>query len=278
MVGEYGELIESGSKSKNDWRKLIYRTCLATKSKDAMGLLLAAKRDYKELTSIGHPEMEEWILWYHMGLESGDPEALSVADDLATTCSQMRKHSDYEEVGQKMMLRRSKMGGMVGDRQMCLPGMILIAIRGIDKGMVLEDVRVNAEKWKEQTGRSKPEMIELPWYAFDMHTQAGKIAKGIFIKHSAEKYHITAEEFHSIWFYLESAKTPKHLLRIKKVTDNHNLTCLDSGWWLPIIQNSIRTEKYSPKTVINMWKTGIRDDIKGAVFWILKKREENERQ
>jgi hypothetical protein len=68
MIGEYGELLASGSKEENDWRKFLYRLCFATKSKDAMGLMFLVNREHKALTEMAHPEMEEMVLWYNLAM------------------------------------------------------------------------------------------------------------------------------------------------------------------------------------------------------------------
>jgi hypothetical protein len=274
MIGEYGELLTSGSKDKEDWRRFLYRVCLATKSKDAVGLVFSVMKGYESMVNLAHSEMEEMVLWYHMALESGDEEMLSVSEDLYSTCYQMREFSEYEKKGLDALLRRTKMGGMLGDRQICLSGIILLTFRGINKDEVLDDIKVNAEKWKKEVGGSKPQMVELPWYVFDMHTQAGKIATSIFMKHSSERYHIQYEEFLRVWFFLESAKTPKHLIKVKK-PEAEEVDAFDSIWWLPFVSQEIKFKDYSPKAVVNIWKTKMRDDIKGAVFWILDKREKN---
>ena len=146
------------------------------------------------------------------------------------------------------------MGGMIADRQFCLAGMILLMLRGIEKEEVAADVHSNAKQWKKEKGRGTPLTVELPWYAFDMHTQAGKIAMSIFMRHSADKYDFEdREEFGRVWFYLESAKTPKHLLRIKTLTDK--LTAFDSAWWLPFISKEIRYNGRSPKRIPKCRKT-----------------------
>jgi len=162
------------------------------------------------------------------------------------------------------------MGGR-GDRIFCVSAMVLLFYRGLDKKKVKADVKANAKKWKKDNGRSKVRTVELPWYAFDKHTQAGQIALGIFMKHSAEKYNISRDDFWNLWFYMESAKTPKHLLRLP--TDTSNLTAFDSAWWLPYVASKLPYKGYTAKGAAYLWKTKIRDDIKGAVHWILRKRE-----
>jgi hypothetical protein len=269
MIGELAELLKSKSKEKEDWRKFIYRLCFATKSKDACGLWFGLNRGVK--FPEGHVEVEEAMTWRGMAEED---DQLRLSQDIYETYSQDAGLTDYAREGMRVMFGRSKMGGMLGDRLVCLSGMLLISIRGIDKDEIMDDIKSNASRWKEKNGRSKPQIVELPWYAFDMHTQAGKIASNIFMKHSASKYNIEKVRFEKLWFHMESAKIPKEMIRIVKEPPAL-MTCFDTAWWLPFVAKSISFNNYTPRTAINIWKTKMRDDIKGAVFWILKKREEN---
>jgi hypothetical protein len=272
MIGEYGKLLKSGTDSKEEWRKYIYRLCLATKSKDAVALWFSAHdgAPYPE----GHPEFMELDLWRNM-CGGKDEDYLGLANDMYNTYVTSRKMSEYEKNAMDALLRRTKMGGMMGDRFICLSSMMLLYLRGLDEDEVLGNLKVNAAEWKERSGRSKPETVDLPWYAFDFHTQAGKIACNIFMKHSASKYNISRGTFMSLWFFLESAKMPRYLLKIPKNYEEE-LTAFDSAWWVPYVSYMVGADKgRNAKESVELWKNSIRDDIKGAVNWILEKREDD---
>jgi len=166
------------------------------------------------------------------------------------------------------------MGGMMGDRLICLTSLLLLSMRGLDKKEVDADVKANAMLWKKETGRSKPRIVDLPWYAFDMHTQAGKIAFNIFMKQGGEKYGLDELSFRSLWFFMESAKVPKHLIRLPPT--EWSLTAFDSVWWLPYVGFRLNIPGHTAKEAARLWKEQVREDIKGAVNWILEKRESNE--
>ena len=274
FCGELGKLLDSKTKEEKDWRQFLYRLCLATKNKDAVGLWYYLKFGGEDLEVLGHPEFEEMQFWRALATEEGDESYLSVVDSMVDTYRRKARNLDeYEESALMALHRRTKMGGMMGDRQICLSSMVLLYHRGVNEEEVMADVRANAEKWKEKHGRKHPEEVEIPWYAFDMHTQAGKIALGIFMRRSAEKSRIDRDSFEATWFLLESAKIPKELLRVVKVTDGSTLGALDCAWWVPYVNVRLSQGKKTPKQLVHLWKTKMRDDIKGAVYWILGKRD-----
>ncbi len=267
MIGEYAQLKESGSKEEKDWRKFIYSVTLASKSTDAGGLWVVVK-DQPNLGDI-HPEYEAGHAWWSQC--NDNPQM--VVDELYDACLEVREYSDYELAALKAMRDRCKMGGMWGDQCMQITGLVLLSARELIQKEVKVDIKKGANKWKARTGRDKPKTVDIPWYCFDMHTQAGKIATSIFMKHKAKKYDIDKEQFLTIWFYLESSHYPKGtLIWVPKFDYDKKFTVFETGWWLPHLKHILAIGKKTPKQTKKMWKNGMRGDIEGAVNWILEKR------
>jgi len=277
FCGELGKLLDSKTKEERDWRQFLYRLCLATKNKDAVGLWYYLKFGGEDLEVLGHPEFEEMQFWRALATEEGDESYLSVVDSMVDTYRRKARNLDeYEESALMALHRRTKMGGMMGDRQICLSTMTLVYHRGLNAEEILLDVRANAVKWKEKNGRNNPVDVDIPWYAFDKHTQAGKIAFSIFMKNTAQKRKVTADEFWSAWYFLESCKMPKEIWRAVKANSETPLGIFDCGWWLPFVNIKLAQDSSrgrGPKQLAHLWHSHLRDDIKGAVFWILGKRD-----
>lgn len=268
MIGELGKLKESMSDDEKDWRKFIYSLTLATKSKDAHGLWEVA-RLMPELDE-EHPEYLAMLAWW--GQCNDNP--VTIVDELYDACLDVREYSDYERAGMKVLKSRCHMGGMWGDRCITLSTLVMMSARKpITEKEVKIDVKKGANKWKVRTGRDKPKTVDIPWYCFDMHTQAGKIARSIFMKHKAKKYDIDVEQFNAISFYLESAFNPKGAVKwVPKFNHDRKFTPFETAWWLPHLKDMLQMGKRPPKVIKKMWANGMREDLRGAVNWILEKR------
>lgn len=276
MAGELAELQASKSKEKKDWRKFIYRLTLATKSKDASPLFFWIQPHGWDI--IKHPEMEEMKAWVDLAKEENPKSvALEMADVMHEAYSKGTKErqlSEYERSAIDIMRDRTKMGGGLGDRQICMSSMVMLFLRGLDRKRIDEDVKHNARRWVKANGRSKPRTVNMPWYAFDKHTLAGKIAFGIFMRNKAHKYSVNENDYWSMWFWLESSKTPKYLLSIPE--SRKNPTCFDSIWWLPWLNRRLQLSVHTPRQAVETWKNGMRQDTRNCVEWILEKRDGGE--
>jgi len=114
----------------------------------------------------------------------------------------------------------------------------------------------------------------MPWFVFDMHTTAGKIASGIFMRNRAEKYGDLSEpEFQHIWFHLSSAKIPMRLIKYVETKESDTLKADETAWWLRNVREEIVFDGKEPKEVVALWRQGMLQDIKGSVEWILAARE-----
>lgn len=102
------------------------------------------------------------------------------------------------------------------------------------------------------TGTYTWKKADLDWYAFDMHTQIGKIAMG----HITKKTGVSTKTLENLWFNLESARV--NALAEQKWFDNWDF-CFqrDLGVGLDKAQE--------------MWRP-IYPEVKGFVEWLMKQR------
>lgn len=274
MAGELAELLNSKSENEKVWRKFIYQLTLCTKNKDAVGLWHLTKISKK--VPLAHPEFEE-MTFFKNAMIGEDPS--SVAGAVYDRCLEFEL-SAYEKAALNQVKRRTFMGGMLGDRLICLSGMLLIALRGIDKDEVIDDAKQGLQKWKKHVGENRNPITlkTLPWYVFDQHTQAGKIGKSIFMKHHADKFGLTEEDLLNVWFNLEGALLPRYSVNLAKKKDLDHLTCFQSAWWLPAKKQRSVFGGKSFAEVQKLWSTELRDEVKRCVEWIVNKRAENPRK
>lgn len=277
MLGELHEFYESKPKEEGHYRKFIYQLTLATKSKDAeYQLLINAPSEFFTSQQWNHYELQN-VKLLHNQIEDNDPA--SVVDSLfeeTTIRSPRGKISNYEKDAIRLLRKRAGMGGMLGDRMSCLSTMMLISFRGLNKKKTQEDIKQGVKRWYKRIGQKRqPRTISLPWYAFDMHTQAGKIGGRIFEKHKMEKYPgLTPEKFYQLWFFCESGNMESSLIHWK-VDGFDTMTRFDpydTIWWIPIMKHSLAYGKYSPRNVKDNWMATMREDVQGCVKWILNKR------
>jgi len=275
MAGEYGEFFKQPDPTESDYRKFIYRLCIGPKNKDVEAIASARKLPHVFGKLIEHPEFQTYLYWNRKVIKS-DPS--TVLTPLLKSLRQMEP-SDYVMGGIEAFADRVPKGGMIFDRFMLLAAMILIAIRGIDKDAVNAKIKAHADNWKQRVKRDKPLKCDIPWYAFDIHTVAGKIAKSIFIRNRLSKYDgLTEEKFWGMWFNFESAFVPPNIVEYsscKSIDDKP--TIFQSVWTLPLIKYHVAYGNYDAKKTKKIWDLTMRDDIKGAVEWILNKRYENDK-
>ena len=170
------------------------------------------------------------------------------------------------------------MGGMTGDRGICISSIVLVACRGLNGEGIQEELPKGVGRWFERIGESrKPKTLpELPWFTVDMHTQAGKIALRIFLKHHADEFGLDFEQFEALWFWCESGRMLGSLLDIVPI-DTPKPTMLQNKFYATAVEGVHKfTIKQTGKSLddLILWRDHIRPQVKGCVEWILKKREE----
>ena len=269
LLGEWAEFIKDKPTEESDWRKFVYRLTVATKSKDAGALWSVANRmkDGDELE-----EQPEFVTMreYQRRITDGDPG--SVADELYEEMVEGR--TTYEAGGLRSMRLRVNQGGMLADRFCCLAAMVLIGKRGLSKKLAVEDMRAGMQKWWNRVGeKRKPRTVNLPWYVFDMHTQVGKIVKGIWCRKYLDDYEkLTEQKFANIWFVFASAAMPRDLVNYIEKTEQ--LLPDETAWWVRNLKEEIQFADWTAKQIARIWRKEMRDDVKGLVEWLLRKREE----
>lgn len=277
MLGKLCEFYDTKPKEETEYRRFIYQLTLATKSKDAeYQILINAPVDFFTAEQWRHYELQN-VKLLHDQIEDNDPA--TVVDSLfeeTTVNSPRGKISDYEKNAIRLLRKRVGMGGMLGDRMSCLSTMMLISFRGLDKKRTEADIKNGAKKWYKRVGQARqPRTVPMPWYAFDMHTQAGKIGGRIFEKHKLRKYSgMDAAKFYSIWFFCESGKMEPSLInwKIKGFDSMSTLDPYDTAWWIPLMKYSLSYGKHSAREVKNTWDTTMCNEVSGGVEWILEKR------
>jgi len=264
---------DSAEEEKREYQRLVYKLTVATKSKDATALWFL-NNHYKKREPFKHSEYADMTYWRAAFEKAGSNPGVT-ASELYKLLAKGKSVSDDTLAAMKMMRRRAGMGGMLGDRCICLSGMILAASRGVDTELVQLDVRKKLSEWRNRIGRKRPRLVELPWYAFDMHTQAGKIAVGIFVRNKLKGYSgLSEEKFRSVFFWAESSLVPDYLLANVSPECDGTPSCLESKWYDALLERKLSYGRKKRKAVQKLWNTSMRGDIKGCVEWILEKRGE----
>jgi hypothetical protein len=268
LAGELDNLRVEEEKEKA-WRKMVYLLTLIPKNKDAgyMFPLSRLHKDEFEAASGGvpfdHPEME-----FCRGADRGD--VVLSANSFPDYIADLRKLSKYEKMASNYLISRARAGGMIGDRWMCLAGVGLIYNRGLKEKEVKDLCKKSAEEYAEKG--KKPKTVPMPWYAFDMHTQVGKIASSIFMRKHAASFGIKDEaHFHLLWFNLVSAYIPPDLRRWVYKNPPKTLAITDS-LWAPMEVNRRLMPHMQKENLKKKWAK-MEVELKGIIEWLLKKRE-----
>lgn len=277
MIGEYAEFMQTppGMRSDDDLRRFIYKLVVATKSKDTHGLYFMMREPSSSFCN-NHPELEAAR---HIMEQVGDGEPSSVANFVYDYALSMFDPSKYELDALDLMKERVFKGGMLGDRFICLTGMLLTAFRGIDKELVTHDIQDGIDRWIDRVGeRRKPVTVDIPWYCFDMHTFAGKTAMGMFERNHLGKFRMFGNDlvtFRTTWFLLVSAYMPMNI--VNYVTDEDAAgqpSCIDTLWWIPALRAKLAIGGLDPRQVKNAWDAKVGPVIQNCVEWLLTKRAE----
>lgn len=253
MLGELAELMKSNP-TPIDYKRFIYKVCVANKSKDTAGLYRISELENQIIPN----NKEVNMMSKYMKVANNNP--VSIVEQIYKECTELRQLSEYELDAMKLMRNRTYQGGMLGDRFCCVSSLILITYRGLNKDDITKHIKYAIERYKKKSGNKLPEKIELPWYIFDMHTMKGKMAKGVFERKFLSNYpQIT--DFTRFWFHNESGYIPDYLIKEIGLIDNP--TAFDTMYY-PIIK-SIQL-----KGTDGLWKE-IQPIIKKLVEWALNK-------
>jgi len=243
----------------NEWLKFLYELTLIRKAKDA-DAVMRIPASYSG-DSMEYVESTAW------SKKLGDPPTNieGISYSIASACRESRKLTKYEEQTLAVLYNRANMGGMLGDRIMSLGGIVLLTNRPIDEARIDDLIDSGLKKWKKEKGR-KPRIVNMPWYAFDMHTQVGKIAMSIWTKRKSHKYDI--KDFDSTWFYLESGYVPETM----RVENRKAPDAFEEKWWPILTQHFFMDEGSSIEKRTSLWNEKIRSEVEGIVAWLLEKR------
>lgn len=270
MLGEAARfLAEKPGDNEKDWKRMIYRLCLVDKSKDPEPLstlaVMHCKKPCLGRNHVSHPEMKAMLHWIKK-MEDSDPS--TVAGPLMDWCKEQRDLSEYEYGALRIAKSRVHQGGMLADRIACLGAMILITLRGLPE----ETITNHIKECEETRIVARPRGIVLPWYVFDMHTQAGQMALNVFMKRRAGSYPagLTKGIVDCLWFFYESAvHAHENLIPFKA---DAKPTCFESMWWPVFIKETTHFGKVTAKKAKQIWDEQMKDDIRRLVTWALDKR------
>jgi hypothetical protein len=271
LIGELPDFFSAardltGAAEEEHWRKMVYRMIIAPANKDAGALSNLARRTEPEENE--HPELALTRKWFALMKERGDDPG-KVADDLFESLLAEYPVTDYQKAALRILVKRTQMGGMLGDRQLSLPAMILVVLRKLDPEAVREGVKKGAADWAQQSGRRNPVTVPLPWYSFDMHTQVGKIALSSYSRRSK----IDRDQLFNLWFLAESAFIPRWHCQFSRIVDHP--TVFDSMWWPVAFKERLgpSLNGSTAKQNLQWWREELREDVKGLIEWLLTKRE-----
>lgn len=262
-LGALSEFLAKKTDDEREWRKFIYTLTIIPKMKDAGALSVTAvtlppqEDDHEELK----------IVREYIEKAKGDPASVvdEVFEDCAKTCS------EYEKNALRILRVRATKGGMLCDRYCSLAAMVLIAKRGLVKEEIDSYVKEALSVWTTNFNR-QPQMAELPWFVFDMHTAIGQLAFDVFMKRRASHYPgMTKELFDNIWFFMESGFTPNVAISYADVKEP---TPFQTIHWVPLVRRSIPYGEMSAKEVSIQWREKLKWDVKALVEWALEKRGE----
>lgn len=269
MGAELQELIESKSDKEKDWRKFLYKLCLTKKTRDATALWRLC--DLGWAIDSGENEIIEMYKWKKKVIGNGGDPA-SVVDELVSHVEKVVEMSSYEEEALKFFRDRVFMGGMLGDRCQCLGAIVLLMNRPIDRKEVLSLISNGKERWKKKINRVAPRAINLPWYVFDAHTQAGGMAMKVFMKKQAAKYGFSdTEHFRKAWFVLESAYIPPDM--VDEENPVNAVSAYQQTWWPYFVEEILDMGGHKHDYWKQKWDSKICGEMEKIVNWCLDKRE-----
>lgn len=288
MVGElaqfFAKLKEFGGKDMDPeldekfWRKMVYEVVLAPSQKDGAALFfMSLEVAEREIPRAGlHPELQTMLEFTDQIGREGDPADVAEAylESLLETNEAEPFLSSYEIPALRMLAKRTRMGGMLGDRQCALAVMVLINHRGLKQKEVVAGVKLGVQGWSDRTGRRKPRVVGMPWYAYDMHTAAGKMVMYTYLKHYASAHEIGYNRLNKMWFQLESNYSPPEAIEYAPLLQKPGIwQCV---WHQPYLDLRMPEEGLTRQEVETKWVEKVRTKLVDLVVWALEKRANRE--
>jgi hypothetical protein len=274
FAGEAAKLIKEKSNDEEAWRKLLYRLTLIRKNKDAGGLEFLGR-----MAQIpGEENFSRQLLWELEQMRA----AYAMGDDPGTAATAMFKEftekntlTPYELEGMEVLRNRVFAGGMLGDRWMLVASLILMASRPCNKKLIAREEKWGIKRWTTLAGKRKPRMMDLPWYVFDMHTQAGKIVLSAFTKHYQDTLKFaTKREIEVVWFHMESGLVPDDF-QVAVDMDEESVGCVQSAWWPLATETSLQLH-LSKWDSVDAFRSGgwplMQEKLESLVQWALERR------
>lgn len=279
MLGELARFIDMRADSQDfgeieekDWRKFLYQVTLAPKSKDAWALLWLARNT--EAQKDEHTELDLMRHWWDW-VEGEDPTTavdamLESLEDLAEP-----EFTPYERRAIEIVRARMLMGGMMGDRQALLAVLLLIYTRRLRPPSVKKRMEEGFQLYQANSPR-RPRTVNLPWFAMDTHTHAGRMALSAFHKHYAPDW-LSKDDAGLIWFLTTSSHVPvghAHWTAPKAAPKPW-----ESMWW-PIylrtrLQALAEAKDVSVADLMAWWTNTCTPQLEELVTWALEKLAAN---
>ncbi len=273
MLGELAKFIDMRSDSddfgeleEKQWRKFLYQVTLAPKSKDAWALLWLAR--YTERQEDEHTELDQMRLWWSMVT---DDDPTSIVDDMVADFEQEAEFTPYEIRAIEIVRARMLLGGMLGDRQALLAVLLLIYTRRLRPPSVKKRMDEGFQLYLSNSPR-KPRTVNLPWFAMDTHTKAGRMALSAFHKRYAPDW-LSKDDAGLVWFLATSSHVPvghAHWTAPKAAPKPW-----ESMWW-PIylrtrLQALAEAKDVSVADLMAWWGNTCAPRLEELVAWALEK-------
>jgi len=176
--GELSSFLSSKPDDVNKWKEFIYYLTLIPKNKDAGAVMSFAKHPSLLSKEESGGLIEDVRKWMAVGDEKGIDAAVqglsSVLLGERSPCLRMKRGCGDFQI-------QSVFWWYAGDRFAFLSAMLLIKHIGINQKVVLRTRNESVGRYTKKNGAVPPKILKkIPWYSFDMHTQAGIIAMRSF--------------------------------------------------------------------------------------------------
>jgi len=253
FLAEHGD-VKNHQAVRKQWLKFLYTMALLPKSKDSEPLY------YLSISNCDppHAEVEDFRAFLK---DHADSTAYECAKALSKRAmSEDIGLTDYELDGIKLMVQRSKEGGLPTDAWACLSAIYLLLNRGVGAFEVRE-----ATKQAHKSVKQKPAGVQsFPWYVFDQHTRIGAKVLRLFPFENGEKSFMERALLGKLMFLFESAYIPREQINAQPVTATAD--CFTSVLWVPYINNELRGRGKPVKALKEHWATSIRPRLKNRIL------------
>ncbi len=268
MAGELAKLQNSESQEEKDWRRFVYQLTLVVKNKDASAFegthLLRLSGEEKN-----HPEFRQFKELRKLAGNAPDSIIMNAKDTLAESAGV----NSYTLGAMQALANRALQGGMLGDKWVMLSSQVMLASRGLDEEEVQEQIQQGFIRWLDKAGSRQPRTVDLPWFVFDMHTVAGKMAMSAVFNKQGDKFRLKSkEELDLIWFLLESAFVPPELRRQVPYALRPLPSCFEEMWWQINVRSELNSlENWNYRAAKEDLWPQLQPELERLVQWALTK-------